>query len=537
MGSNPIGSTSNRTNSSLQHQSAGTGPDVTKESKRPKARLPRGLIDVIDQDVTERQDMIDTISGVYRRYGFQPLETPTLEYLDALGKFLPDVDAPGEGVFALRDDDEEWLALRYDLTAPLARFVAQHRNDMTLPYRRYQVGPVYRQEKPGPGRFRQFYQCDFDTVGSRSMAVDAEACALLAETLETLGIGAGGYEIRINNRKVLTGILAGAGVAAVGPDASPGTDAEAEALARRSHVLRTIDKFDRVGLDGVRLLLGPGRKDESGDFSPGVGLDDDQIHQVVSFVTAGGDSRSEVLARLRSLVGDQAEGQAGVDELETIDKLLSAMGIESSQVVIDPTVVRGLDYYTGPVFEAVLTAGPLDSTAGSDNEHRSFGSVAGGGRYDDLVRRFTGQDVPACGASIGVDRLLTALRSRTSLDSARSAGPVVVTVMDKDELVRYQTMVSELRAAGVAAELYLGSKGIGDQLKYADRRRSPLAVIAGSNEFADNTVVVKNLLYGKEVSQGISDRAAWLNAADVQHTVPRQGLVRAVSDLLRQLGQ
>jgi len=482
-----------------------------RPAARPKARLPRGLGDVIDADVTDRQEMIATITAVYRRYGFQPLETPVLEYLDALGKFLPDVDAPGEGVFALRDDDEQWLALRYDLTAPLARFVAEHRNDLALPYRRFQVGPVFRQEKPGPGRFRQFYQCDFDTVGSRSMAVEAEACALLSEALEALGIERNAYEIRINNRKVLNGVLATAGVDGDTP----------EGVARRSHVLRSMDKYDRVGLDGVRLLLGPGRKDESGDFTAGVGLGDAQIDLVVGFVTAGAGaaSRGEVLDRLRSLVGEAPEGKDGVDELDTVDRLLTAMGIGSEVVTIDPTVVRGLDYYTGPVFEAVLTQG-------------SFGSVAAGGRYDDLVRRFTGQDVPACGASIGVDRLLAALRHQGKLAGSVAAGPVVVTVMDRQELVRYQAMVAELRAAGVAAELYLGNKGIGDQLKYADRRRSPLAVIAGSNEFDAGTVVVKNLLYGKEVSQGISDRAEWLAAADVQQTIPIGDLVSYVQRLL-----
>lgn len=483
-----------------------------QQPQRPKARLPRGLGDVLDTDVTDRQEMIATITAVYRRYGFQPLETPVLEYLDALGKFLPDVDAPGEGVFALRDDDEQWLALRYDLTAPLARFVAEHRNDMALPYRRFQVGPVFRQEKPGPGRFRQFYQCDFDTVGSRSMAVEAEACALLSEALEALGIERNAYEIRINNRKVLNGVLANAGVS---EGDSP------EAAARRSHVLRSVDKYDRVGIDGVRLLLGPGRKDDSGDFTAGVGLNDAQIDLVVGFVTAGAGatSRGEVLDRLRSLVGEAPEGKAGVDELDTVDQLLTAMGIGSDVVAIDPTVVRGLDYYTGPVFEAVLTQG-------------SFGSVAGGGRYDDLVRRFTGQDVPACGASIGVDRLLAALRNQGKLAGSSAAGPVVVTVMDRQELPRYQAMVASLRAAGVAAELYLGNKGIGDQLKYADRRRSPLAVIAGSNEFGEGTVVVKNLLYGKEVSQGITDRAEWLAAADVQRTIPAAELVPYITGLL-----
>ncbi|MGF1597217.1 MAG: histidine--tRNA ligase [Acidimicrobiales bacterium] len=499
---------------------------MSKKPNRPKARLPRGFIDVAGDDVLQRQSMIDTILAVYRRYGFQPLETPAIEFVDALGKFLPDIDAPGEGVFAFRDDDDEWVALRYDLTAPLARFVAQNRNELPLPYRRYQVGAVYRQEKPGPGRFRQFYQCDFDTVGSRSMAVDAEVCALLSETLETLGIGVGDYVVKINDRKVLNGVLDGAGIAVVGDDT--GADESAAAASVRAHVLRSIDKLDRVGIDGVRLLLGPGRTDESGDVTPGVGLDDAQIERVIGFVSAGGGTRAEVLDRLRTLVGDEPEGLEGIDELATIDGLLTAMGLDADRVEIDPTVVRGLDYYTGPVFEAVLKIGGDDQP--------TFGSVAGGGRYDDLVERFTGQEVAACGASIGVDRLLTALRALGKLDPGATGGPIVVTVMDRERLNDYQAMVAELRRADVAAELFLGNKNLGHQLRYADRRRSPVAVIAGSDEFGAGTVVLKDLLYGKEVSQGIEDRDEWLNAADVQHTVPRHDLVAAVRRLLDRQG-
>jgi histidyl-tRNA synthetase len=481
--------------------------------------------------------MIGKLVAVYRRYGFQALETPMIEYLDSLGKFLPDKDAPGEGVFAFRDDDEDWVALRYDLTAPLARYVAQNRNELTTPYRRYQVGPVFRQEKPGPGRFRQFYQCDFDTVGSRSMAVDAEVCALLTDAFETLGIDAGDYAVKLNNRKVLNGILAQAGVAVVGDEAS--VDEVAAARAVRGHVLRSVDKLDRVGLDGVRDLLGKGREDESGDFTHGVGLADDQIDRIIGFVSAGSQpgadgttggtaTRGEVLARVSELVGDDDEGREGVDELATIDSLLSAMELGSDQVEIDPTVVRGLDYYTGPVFEAVLTFETDDG-----GERRSFGSVAGGGRYDDLVKRFTGQEVAACGASIGVDRLLAALRALDQLDSSASAGPVVVTVMDRDHLADYQAMVAELRRADIPAELFLGNKNIGNQLKYADRRGSAVAVIAGGDEFDAGTVVVKNLLYGKEVSQGIDDRDEWLKAENVQQTVNRNELVSTVGALLR----
>ena len=493
---------------------------MSKKSKRPQAKLPRGFADASGTELVQRQEMIDTILPVYRLFGFQPLETPVLEYLDALGKHLPDKDQPGEGVFALRDDDDQWMALRYDLTAPLARYVAQNRNDITLPYRRFQAGPVFRQDKPGPGRYRQFYQCDFDTVGSRSMAVDAEVCAVLATGLEQLGIEPGDYLIRVNDRKVLNGILTQAGL---GDDAA----------AVRAHVLRSVDKLDRVGLDGVRFLLGEGREDESGDFTRGVGLGPDQIDQILGFVDAGGGSRADVLDRLGDIVGEEPEGKEGIHELATIDSLLSSMGLEADKVCFDPTVVRGLEYYTGPVFEAELTfETDQDGDDGKGDAVRSFGSIAAGGRYDDLVKRFTGQDVPACGASIGVDRLLAALRSLGTMSTTALDGPVVVTVMDKERLADYQAMVAELRRAGISSELYLGNKKIGDQLKYADRRRSPAAVIAGSDEFGAGTVVVKNLAYGKEVSQEITNRDEWLNAADVQQTIDRTSLVETVASLV-----
>ncbi|MFV0259496.1 MAG: histidine--tRNA ligase [Acidimicrobiales bacterium] len=498
---------------------------MSKKHSRPRARLPRGFVDTTDRLATHRRDMIDTVTAVYRRHGFQTLETPVVEYLDALGKFLPDVDAPDAGVFALRDDDDQWLALRYDLTAPLARYVAEQRNTLTLPFRRYQVGPVFRREKPGPGRFRQFLQCDFDTVGSRSMGVEAEACGILAEVLEAIGIPPGDYQIRINDRRVLNAVLDRAGITGDDP---------ATTQALRSHVLRSVDKLDRVGLDGVRLLLGPGRMDDSGDFTAGVGLDPDQIDQVLAFVAAGAPdhdadgSRTAVIDRLAGLVGDQASGTDGIEGLTTIDSLLTAMGIDAGRAVIDPTVVRGLDYYTGPVFEAALT---FETHA--DGERRSFGSVAGGGRYDDLVQRFTGQETPACGASVGIDRLLAALEALGRTDTDAADGPVVVTVMDRERLAEYQAMVSDLHRHGIAAELYLGSKrNLGDQLKYADRRNAPAAVIAGSDEFGAGTVVVKDLRYGKAVSQDITDRADWLGAADVQQTVARAALGRAVAEVI-----
>ncbi|QYG95167.1 histidine--tRNA ligase [Iamia sp. SCSIO 61187] len=478
---------------------------------RPKARLPLGFVDAPAATVQERATAIDAILATYRQFGFDPLETPAIEYLDALGKNLPDEDAPDEGVFALQDDDEQWVALRYDLTAPLARYVAQNRQDLPTPFRRYQYGPVWRREKPGPGRFRQFYQCDFDTVGSASMGVDAEACALLSAALTAVGLGPDQHEVRVNDRKVLTGILARSGV-----DDAP----------KQLEVLRSVDKLDRLGRDAVAELLGAGRTDPSGDVTAGAQLDDAQIDLVLRFIDAGSGAttRADVVAALAELVGDDPVGREGVDELSAIDRLLGGSDA-MPQVVFDPTVVRGLAYYTGPVFEAALTFETLDEKG----RPRQFGSVAGGGRYDDLVHRFTGQDVPACGASIGVDRLLAALRSQRA-DRQEAIGPVVVTVMDRDRLADYQSMVDDLRAAGLRAELYQGTQSFQKQLKYADKRAAPVAVIAGGDELdADPQVVqVKDLVAGAERSKEITDRDEWRTDRSAQQSVPRAELVAAV---------
>ncbi|WCO66484.1 histidine--tRNA ligase [Iamia majanohamensis] len=479
---------------------------------RPKARLPGGLADVAAGDVEERQAMLDALLATYRLHGFAPLETPAVEYLDALGKNLPDEDAPDQGVFALRDDDEQWIALRYDLTAPLARYVAQHRQELPTPFRRYQAGPVWRREKPGPGRFRQFTQCDFDTVGSGSMAVDAEACALLGASLEAAGIAPGDYEVRVNDRKVLNGVLARAGVTE--PD-------------RQLEVLRAIDKLDRLGIDGVRQLLGEGRRDRSGDFTAGAGLRDDQAEPVLAFVAAGDPSRTAVLDTLADLVGDDPTGREGVEELAAIAAALDAMGV-GPEVVFDPSVVRGLAYYTGPVFEAALTFETLDEKG----RPREFGSVAGGGRYDDLVQRFTGQAVPACGASVGVDRLLAALRTRRAEVDAPADGPVVVTVMDRDRLADYHAMAAELRSAGIRAEVYMGTQKLQKQLSYADKRRAPVAVIAGEREFDAGEVQLKDLVLGAERSREITDRDEWRTDRTAQRSVGRSELVGAVSEIL-----
>ncbi|MGB8814413.1 MAG: histidine--tRNA ligase, partial [Paracoccaceae bacterium] len=489
-----------------------------KPARRPQAETPKGFRDYFGADVTERKAMLDAIAEVYHRYGFDPLETSAVETVEALGKFLPDVDRPNEGVFAWQDEDQDWLALRYDLTAPLARVAAQYRNDLPSPYRRYAMGPVWRNEKPGPGRFRQFYQCDADTVGSASVAADAEICAMLSDALEVVGIPRGDYVVRVNNRKVLNGVMEVAGV--LDP-----LDPE-RFSAERGIVLRAIDKLDRLGDTGVRALLGMGRKDESGDFTKGAGLGPEQIEVVMGFMSAKRDTGAATTARLRDLVQGSTVGLEGVQELETIAELLDIQGYGPDRIIIDPSVVRGLGYYTGPVYEAELTFEILDEKG----RKRQFGSVAGGGRYDDLVKRFTGQAVPATGVSIGVDRLLAALRAKGRL-ATHTPGPVVVTVMDRDRMADYMSMVADLRNAGIRAEAYLGNpKNFGNQLKYADKRASPIAVIQGGDEAAKGTLILKDLILGAKIAESAT-LEEW-KGRPAQQEIPRSELVAAVRQML-----
>ncbi len=486
-----------------------------KKTPRPKAETPKGFRDYFGTEVTERADMLGKIAQVYHRYGFEALESSAVETVEALGKFLPDVDRPNEGVFAWQESDDDgngdWLALRYDLTAPLARVYAQHQNDLPKPYRRYAMGPVWRNEKPGPGRFRQFYQCDADTVGAPSVAADAEICAMLSDTLEVVGIPRGDYLVRVNNRKVLNGVLETMGL----------TDD-----AQRDDVLRTIDKFDKVGESGVRELLGKGRLDASGAYIDGVGLSDDQAAPVLAFLTSGGKDAAETLSNLRAAIGSSAVGAEGVDELETIATLLDAQGYADDRILIDPSVVRGLGYYTGPVFEAELTFEIFDEKG----RKLQFGSVSGGGRYDDLVKRFTGQSVPATGVSIGVDRLLAALREKGRV-GGQVTGPVVVTVMDRDRMADYQTMVAELRNAGIRSEVYLGNpKNFGNQLKYADKRNSPVAIIEGGEEKERGVIQIKDLILGAKIAENAT-LEEWKERPS-QFEVPRSELVAKVREIL-----
>ena len=488
----------------------------TQKIQRPKARLPRGFTDRSATDIRATDRMMAAIREVFERYGFDPIETPAFEFTDALGKFLPDQDRPNEGVFSLRDDDEQWMSLRYDLTAPLARHVAENLQTIALPYRTYRAGYVFRNEKPGPGRFRQFMQFDADTVGAPNVTADAEMCMMMADTMEALGIKRGDYAVKVNNRKVLDGVMEAIGV----------TD-DRQKLA----VLRAIDKLDKFGPLGVRQLLGEGRKDESGDFTKGAGLADDAVTFVLKIV-----SNEQFVEGERELAFDAAHrNTAGFDEgfaeLDQIRSLVTASGYASDRIKIDPSVVRGLEYYTGPVYECEL----LFPVTNEKGETVVFGSVAGGGRYDGLVERFTGQKVPATGFSIGVSRLATALKNLGKLGADTVSAPVVVCIMDRDaeSLGRYQKMVQQLRDAGIRAELFQGNpKNFGNQLKYADRRGCPLAIIQGADELQRGEVQIKDLALGARMARTIDSREEWTEARAAQYSVAEADLVNEVRKAL-----
>ena len=472
--------------------------DKPNKPTKLKARLPRGLADRGPAEIAATRNMVEAIRAVFERYGFDPVETPAIEYTDALGKFLPDQDRPNEGVFSFQDDDEQWLSLRYDLTAPLARYVAENFQNLALPYRSYRFGWVFRNEKPGPGRFRQFMQFDADTVGAASMAADAEMCMLAADTMEALGIPRGSYVVKVNNRKILDGTM----------------DSLQIPEDKRLTTMRAIDKLDRLGIDGVKMLLGKGRKDESGDFTKGAELADSQIAGIVAAITGKAES---------------AAASAGDQELSEIAALVKAAGYDD-RVRIDKTVVRGLEYYTGPVYEVELTFEVKDEKG----RPVRFGSVGGGGRYDGLVSRFRGEPVPATGFSIGVSRLQAALAALGKAGEKPASGPVVVTVFDRDRVADYQRMVSALRAANIRAELYLGNpkNNIGAQLKYADKRGSPCAIIQGGDEKARGEIQIKDLILGAALA-ATKDRDEYLKKqAEAQFAVKEAALVEAVQTLL-----
>ena len=491
-----------------------------EKKKKIKPQRPRGFEDLSGNDLNELSHLRNSIQEVYSLYGFDQLETGIIEYSDVIGSFLPDQERPNEGVFSFEDDDSKWVSLRYDLTSGLARYVAENYDSLPKPYRRYQSGWVFRNEKPGPGRFRQFFQIDADTVGAENALSDAEMCMMFSDAIQSTGIETGNYVIRLSNRKILDGIIDSLNI----KGNSSGSDINLS-------IMRSIDKLDRLGLSGVEQLLGNGRKDESGDFTKGTGLEKSKINQIISFLEIGIDSkklsRNECLNKLSNQFESNSIFTEALEELSQITKIIDAAGYDENKIIIDPSVVRGLGYYTGPVYEADLT---FDME--TDKGIEKFGSVGGGGRYDDLVARLKGVSVPSTGISVGVSRLSSALKYLNKTKNNENGLSVVVLVMDKDKRSEYYQIASNLRKEGIVSECYSGDGGMKAQLKYADKRNARLAIIIGEDEAASNSATIKDLIAGKKVSNKISDNQEWRSGKDTQKTVPIDDLISNVKSIL-----
>jgi histidyl-tRNA synthetase len=492
-----------------------------KKQLYPKSSLPRGQKDISGDELRITNLIISKISAVYESYGFEGLSTPAFEFSESLGKFLPDDDRPNSGVFSFLDDDDQWLSLRYDLTSPLARYVAENNDQLPKPFRRYQTGSVWRNEKPGPGRFREFIQMDVDNIGPDNPIADAEMVMIASDCVENLGIPTKNYDIRVSNRKILDAIIE-----VINNDNNDDISAERQLI-----ILRAIDKLDRIGYEGVEKLLGSGRKDESGDFTKGAELESLQIKRIIDFTQSGESSRSATLSNLNKLVYGSSIGEQGIEELSAINSFLNDTGYGDEKIIFDPSVVRGLGYYTGPIFEANLS---FDNN--SDSNISNFGSIGGGGRYDDLVARFNGNTMPATGFSIGVSRLYTTLKSMNYNLEDKNYGPVIILSMDKEAQANYHKMAKELRDIGIKTEVYTGNSGLKAQMKYADRRNSPLVIIEGTIEREEGTLTIKDLIEGKKLSNSVQDRETWTEKRPAQEVIKRSSLIDKVCNIMQRYG-
>lgn len=472
---------------------------MNKKLSKPSVDLPGGFIDRKEKKLVIRDFLIKQIKEVMTKYGFEFLETPSFEFTESLGKFLPDKDRPAEGVFSF-EDGKKWLSLRYDLTAPLARYTAKNFDNLSRPFKRYQLGTVWRNEKPGPGRFREFLQFDADYVGTNNLLADSELCVLISEVLEKCGLSSDEFRIKISNRKLSKGLL---------------EDLKIQDQSQQSIALRAIDKLDRVGIDGVKLLLGKGRKDKSGDFTDGAKLDEKQIDKIIEFLKSNGLDKLEKIQCKNSLFKE------GISELKQMINIFDSFKFKNFK--IDPTVVRGLEYYTGPIFEAELTF-KVQNEKGVDIE---FGSIGGGGRYDDLVKRFKNQDCPSTGISVGLDRLLYALNQK-GIFNFNQKSPILICVLDEKFMDYYFKILNLLRTNNINSEIYSGSSGFKGQLKYADKRNCKYAIICGDDEVSKELVTLKNLVLGSKASENIKSREDWTKSVDAQKTF-------ALSDLLKEI--
>ena len=477
---------------------------MNKKTFKPTSELPNGFADRQEEELLIRDLLISNIKKIMSKYGFQYLETPSFEYTDSIGKFLPDKDRPSEGVFSF-EDEKKWLSLRYDLTAPLARYAAKNFDSLPRPFKRFQLGTVWRNEKPGPGRFREFLQFDADYIGTNNLFSDAELCFLISEILNSCGLEKSEFIIKISNRKLSKGLLEKLNI----------TDEQ-----KQSITLRAIDKLDRVGVEGVQYLLGKGRKDKSGDFTKGAELEESQIKEIIKFLNIKNLSDKN-FKRIKEIATDNKSMNDGIKELELMEKYFSLFNF--TNYIFDPTVVRGLEYYTGPIFEANLTFG-VKNNKGQEIE---FGSVGGGGRYDDLVKRFNNQDCPSTGISVGLDRLIYAILQKNKI-KAEKKNPVLICVFDEKYMDFYIKILNVLRSKNISAEIYSGSSNIKSQFKYADRRGCDFVILCGDDEVSKNVVTIKNLNVGKQMSENIKDRSEWKQSSEAQKTVAFDQLLNEI---------
>ena len=477
---------------------------MNKKTFKPTSELPNGFADRQEEELLIRDLLISNIKKIMSKYGFQYLETPSFEYTDSIGKFLPDKDRPSEGVFSF-EDEKKWLSLRYDLTAPLARYAAKNFDSLPRPFKRFQLGTVWRNEKPGPGRFREFLQFDADYIGTSNLFSDAELCFLISEILNSCGLEKSEFIIKISNRKLSKGLLEKLNI----------TDEQ-----KQSITLRAIDKLDRVGAEGVQYLLGKGRKDKSGDFTKGAELEESQIKEIIKFLNIKNLSDKN-FERIREIAADNESMNDGIKELELMEKYFLLFNF--TNYIFDPTVVRGLEYYTGPIFEANLTFG-VKNNKGQEIE---FGSVGGGGRYDDLVKRFNNQDCPSTGISVGLDRLIYAILQKNKI-KAEKKNPVLICVFDEKYMDFYIKILNVLRSKNISAEIYSGSSNIKSQFKYADKRGCDFVILCGDDEVSKNVVTIKNLNVGKQMSENIKDRSEWKQSLEAQKTVAFDQLLNEI---------
>lgn len=430
-----------------------------------QARTLKGFRDFLPETMIPRERIVDTARRVYRSFGYSPIETPALEYLDILtGKGGEETD---KQLYRFQDHGGRWVGLRFDLTIPLARYVAQHINELGTPFKRYHIGTVWRGEKPHRGRFREFAQCDFDTIGTVSPVADVETAVVIHDLLKKIGFD--DFTIRLNNRQVLNGLLEQRGL-----------------VDRSTPILRALDKLTKIGEAGVQRELVDQAQLETSD-----------AEQVLALTTIDGAS-DDVLSQLgRRMEGNEA-GQAGVARLEYVLRNTRAAGVAPDRLQVDVSIARGLDYYTGTIFETYLDRMP------------AIGSVCSGGRYDNLAGTYTHQELPGVGASLGLDRLVAAMEELGMLERVGTPAPVFIPFFDAGQIDQYLALAGRLRAAGFGVEVYPESKKLGQQLKYADRRGFRVALIMGEDEFAGDTCQVKDLATGEKSSLSVADDACQL---------------------------